>query len=330
MSGQQLIINPEVLNFLQRALTTGNIAPAYIFVGPAHAGKKTLATWFTQGLLCTAENKSVLKPCGQCPACLHVISGAHPDVHILDLLEGKRDIGIEQVHNLQEGVSQSSFMGGRKAVIIKNAERLSTPAANALLKTLEESHSQVTIVMLVDNLESLPATVVSRCQIIRLNPLPPSKIKESLLETGVEESLADKLANACGGRPGLAFNWLDSPEQLIEIQARGDQLVSILSGPKDSWPLLEDLAEQYKSLGEWQELMQQWQMVVHEAVLFKLGFLQNPFGASKNSVQKMSSWSWSKLLGVWTSLVNLGHNLDKNVNIRLALESFVLQNISYA
>lgn len=320
------IVDPAVISYWQSCLVTNKIAPVYLLVGPAHIGKLTLAIWLTQSLFCEAKTN---KPCGQCSACYQVKTAVHPDLIKINLNEDRRDIGIEQVRMLQDQLSQSSILGGRRVAIITNAERLSLPAANATLKLLEESHGGITIFLLADNLATLPETVVSRCQIIRLNPLASQFIKQFLIQEGVSNQVADELAVMSYGRPGLAINWLDNMEQIAQTKEMGDQLIKLLSSPSLAWPVIEKLIKENQSLTDWQAVVWQWQLVVHEAVLYKLTLLKVPTAASVAVVKQLSNRSFGQLFKLWTFLVNLGHNLDKNINIRTFFESLVLQNLSY-
>lgn len=322
-----LIIDPVVKNYWQRCLASNKIAPVYLLVGPAHMGKLTIAMWLTQSLFC--ETSAGHKPCGQCVPCYQIKTTVHPDVINLSLIEDRRDISIEQIRELQDQLSQSAILGGRRVAIIQNAERLSLPAANAMLKLLEESHGGVTIFLLVDNLAVLPETVVSRCQIIRLNPLPSQFIKESLIQRGASAEAAEELALMSHGRPGLAINWLTNTDQVICTKEAGDQLLAMLSRPSSAWLVIEKLIKENTNLNDWQTIIQQWQLVVHEAVLLKLGLLNIVTAASLTTIQQLSGWPTARLFKLWTFLVNLGHNLDKNINIRTFFESLVLQNLPY-
>jgi DNA polymerase-3 subunit delta' len=152
---EQPIVRPGVLHFLQRGMA--NPAPVYLFIGGGHVGKATAAQWFATGLLCLGENR----PCNECSGCRQANNGVHPDYYSVDVAEDKRDISVEQVHELQQWLSQTSLLGGRRVAVIQAADRMSLPAANATLKLLEESSASAIVILVAESVEALLATVVS-------------------------------------------------------------------------------------------------------------------------------------------------------------------------
>src|SRR3989344_1331768 len=102
------IVRPGVLHFLQRGMA--NPAPVYLFIGGAHVGKTTVAQRVATGLLFFGENR----PCGKCTGCQQISNNVHPDYYGVDVMEDKRDISVEQVHDLQQWLSQTSLLGGRR------------------------------------------------------------------------------------------------------------------------------------------------------------------------------------------------------------------------
>ena len=115
---------------------------------------------------------------------------SHPDFF---LLEGKNSIKIEQVRELKKNLSLKPYSAPVKLAFIPEAEKLTLPAQNALLKTLEEPSPKSLIILSSSNPKLLLPTIVSRCQIIRLPSEPQMEINKSvinhLLNSGVGERL---------------------------------------------------------------------------------------------------------------------------------------------
>src|SRR4030067_2051541 len=115
----QIIGQPRALSLLQRGLETGTLSHAYLFVGPEHVGKMTLALDLARALNCGAAER----PCQACPACRKIAAGNHADVQVIRLLQ-KQDaaeaklIGVEQIKDLQHLPSLPPFEGQRKVFII--------------------------------------------------------------------------------------------------------------------------------------------------------------------------------------------------------------------
>jgi len=168
-----------ILNYFKKSIEKNKISHAYLFQGPKGSGKEQILFWFIKLLQC--QNKRSIKNCS-CLSCKDIDANRHPDIKIVQPLEGKREIGIDQIRELKNFLSLSWVRGPFKIAIINPAEALSLEAANALLKTLEEP-SKDSIIFLISNTPSLlPQTIISRCQIINFPPTPLDEISDTLVK----------------------------------------------------------------------------------------------------------------------------------------------------
>ncbi|HUR41545.1 MAG TPA: hypothetical protein VM240_10300, partial [Verrucomicrobiae bacterium] len=106
-------------------------------------------------------------PCGQCRGCIQVAAGVHPNLMKLAPAEDKRDIAIDDIRHLLERLQLSSHYGQAKVAIVDPADALNASGVNALLKTIEEPPSRTHVVLVSERWRALPATLRSRCQILR-------------------------------------------------------------------------------------------------------------------------------------------------------------------
>jgi DNA polymerase III subunit gamma/tau len=155
----QVIGQDKILSLLDYGLKTDSIAHAYLLVGPRHVGKGTLANNLAQALNCEGAGT----PCGQCRSCQRIREGKHADVTSIGL-DSRAEIGIDDIRGLQRSANLPPYEGKCKVFIIDEAEYLSTEAANALLKILEEPPPRVVWLLLAADEERLLATIISRCQ----------------------------------------------------------------------------------------------------------------------------------------------------------------------
>jgi len=131
-------------------------------------------------------------------------AGSHPDVFRVGLIEGKRDLNIEQVRSVLSFLALSGAESRRRVVILDDAERMNNQAANALLKGLEEPSAGSILFMICADLERLPATVRSRCMLQQCSPLSDPEVRAVLQQQA--ESIADRYLDLAvqlaGGSPG--------------------------------------------------------------------------------------------------------------------------------
>jgi DNA polymerase-3 subunit delta' len=143
---------------------------AMLIVGPAGIGKRRLARFLAQALLCESRDPDG-GPCGACASCRYEAAGQHPDLRLLETVEIDDDeakpvewISVDRVRALTQWTGLTSHRGGAKVALIAPAERMSASAGNALLKTLEEPPADTYFLLVSDLPGRLPATIVSRCQ----------------------------------------------------------------------------------------------------------------------------------------------------------------------
>jgi DNA polymerase-3 subunit delta' len=130
------------------------------------AGGNWLAKWVAQMALC--QKPAAQAPCGACAGCHRVATAQHPDLLVLQPLEESTQIKIEQIRELSEELSLTAHQGAYKVAVITPADTLNRFAANALLKTLEEPPPRTLLLLVVTQPSRLPATILSRCQRIRV------------------------------------------------------------------------------------------------------------------------------------------------------------------
>ena len=164
---------------LKRAFLKSRLHHAYLFYGPYGVGKSTLARALAQILLCKliegTESIDQLDACGHCGACKRVDSENHPDLCILRREEhhGKlsREIKIHQLRALQETLTYEPYEGGRRVVLIEEADKMNIACANALLKTLEEPSNNTHFILCTHRPNVILPTILSRCQHLRFSKL---------------------------------------------------------------------------------------------------------------------------------------------------------------
>jgi DNA polymerase-3 subunit delta' len=216
-----IIGHDEVVERFRRTLESGRLASTYLFVGSSGVGKRRFATELARALLCTKAPEEKLEPCGQCESCRLFAAGTHPDFDdYVRLRPGKAMLAISQFVGYDEVLEQEAlchrialkpFFGRRKIAIVDDSDHFSIPAANCLLKTLEEPPPSALLILLGTSPARQLPTIRSRSQIVRFAPLERETVARILVETGLipDPEQADRAAEFAEGSVERALEFSD-------------------------------------------------------------------------------------------------------------------------
>jgi len=185
---------------LRCAHAAGRMPHALLIHESPGAGGDWFAGWIAQLVLCLHPDRA---PCGTCVSCQRTAAGQHPDVLALHPAEDSSQIRIEQVRELSQELALTSHQGGYKVAVVSPADALNRFAANALLKTLEEPPPRTVLQLVATQPSRLPATILSRCQRVRLRA-PTRSESIAWLESTRGPGDWDRVLDILGEAPILA------------------------------------------------------------------------------------------------------------------------------
>lgn len=257
------------VNLLKTNIRNGHLPHAYLITGPQRVGRRSLAIRLSQAVNCDNASEPG-EICATCRPCEQIGRMQHPDLHVVQAEQHGGILKVDQIRELQHKLSLTPYEANYRIALLLRFEEAHNSAANALLKTLEEPPRHVILIITADSTESLPATIVSRCQVIHLRSVPTETINRGLVsEWNLPQDDAAHYAHICGGRPGLAITlhqnvdmsnqrttWLDEHLDLLSANrvdrfAYAEQMVKKVNQDESKESLLNKL-ELWQSL--WRDI----------------------------------------------------------------------------
>ncbi|MDR2860500.1 MAG: DNA polymerase III subunit [Elusimicrobiota bacterium] len=236
---ENIIGQEKVKQILTMQIKGKKIPHSYIFMGQDGVGKRFCAIEFAKLLNCLTNDWSGENPgaCNTCSSCHKISKNLHPDIHFIDFekqaaIEEKdyededeideaskqrRTLGIKVIREyMLPEVSRKANEGKWKVFIVEPADKLTSEAANCLLKTLEEPPDNTIIILIARHKETIPQTIVSRCQTLFFKPLKESEIADYLVSNmSLPVNEAERIAQLSEGSIEYAQKLIDADNNKV-------------------------------------------------------------------------------------------------------------------
>jgi DNA polymerase III subunit gamma/tau len=223
----------HVVRALTGAIRENRLHHAFLFCGPRGTGKTSTARILAKMVNC--ERGPTAEPCGECTQCVAIREGQHLDVVEIDAASHG---GVEDARELRERAPTAPAMGREKVYIIDEAQRLTGPAFDALLKLFEEPPPGVRFVLATTEPQKMPATIVGRCQRFDFRRLSLEQLAEHLVSVAKSESVelsasaAHTIARQAEGSARDALSLLDQATVLGGAEVGDDVIAALLGAPR--------------------------------------------------------------------------------------------------
>jgi DNA polymerase-3 subunit delta' len=319
----------------------------YLFSGPDGVGKRTSGLAFAQAINCPVEPG---EGCGRCPSCQRIGRLTPPDIDLVIPLPPRlsedeiaqlrslyrwarvaprpqinTSISIGAIRELKHRLSLYPARAGYRVVIILFADRFTEEAANAFLKILEEPPERTIFILTTSRLYKLAATIRSRCQLLRFNPLPGPVLAE-LVPSHIPEVDLDRLKLAielAEGSVKTALQFLTAPDEGVRPEA-----LELLSARPIDWSRLLDFINSLNP-DAIEPFLNSLVMLFRQALYLKLELPRGPAQPVKALAQTLASrLSEEALLSALKSSLSALSDLASHPNPRLFLFDLLTSIIS--
>ena len=317
------------VDMLRRHVARGETRHAYLFAGAPGLGRRTLALRLAQALNC---EKPVApgEPCYTCRTCKQIDAMQHPDLSIVQAVDedgNAKDGGtlrVDQIREVQRTLNLKPYQSPYRIAMFLRFQEANDNAANALLKTLEEAPPHAVLLLTADNPEQLLPTINSRCEILRLRPLPVEAIAADLMERSVDEDRARLLAHISGGRPGFARRLVEDASVLEKREERLNDLQTLLPSTRvEKFSYAEKLAKDKDAM---RQTILVWLSYWRDVLLRVAGAETPLINVDRNMEIEFLAGrlDLSSARKAVSQLEEALEKLDRNVNSRLLAEVLLL------
>lgn len=316
------------------ALATNRVPHAFLIDGARGAGKYTLALEIAAALNCESKQSEERDlPCRACKRCRQILGEGHVDIHTISREDGKATIGVEEIKKLRADMFLSATEAEHKVYIIRDADRLTPEAQNALLIVLEEPPRGVVIMLLAAGTDKILTTIKSRAQYIPMERFSIEKIEEYIRKIDPD---ADRAARsdypgfrlalmASDGSIGAAKELL-TPGRREEIAEERGVTLGIMRALDKSTPF----TELYRAVSalptkrvDLTEALERLIMAVRDAIALHYDDgVQLSFFTSKEEATDISDSVGLQRLGrIYDILLDIHSDNSKNANITTLIAS---------
>lgn len=318
-----IIGQEQIKEHLQNAISMKKVSHAYIINGERSSGKEFVAKVFAAALQC---EKGGTEPCMECHSCRQAVSGNQPDI-IFVSHEKPNTISVEDIRaQINNDIVIKPYSSPRKVYIINEGEKMTVQAQNALLKTLEEPPEYAVILILTSNVDTLLPTVLSRCVVLNMKPVPDNKVKKFLME---ELEVPDYKANICvafaRGNIGKA-KMLASSEEFDKVKEEAVTLVKYINDMEmnEIVKAIKKISEYKFDVTDYLDIISVW---YRDVLLFKATKDANSliFKDELQSIRKTADRStYEGIETIVKALQQAKRRLEANVNFDLTMELLLL------
>ncbi|KPN79970.1 DNA polymerase III, delta' subunit [Apilactobacillus kunkeei] len=314
---------PLMDKFLQ-VVNNHELSHSYLFNGEEGVGKLSLALFITMRMFCKNVSDDSM-PCGHCDECRRIAEQQHPDVVIIK--PDGLSIKVDQIRYLKSEFSKSGLEGNQKFFIVCDAEKMTTGAANSLLKFIEEPGANIVSFLLTTNKNLILPTIISRTQVVDLNPLNTKMFNEELTNLGVIPSQF-KIIKRLTNQMSTVKEWQEDEWLTKTISAISQWFSMLVQRDNTSFVLVQSNIMPLVSDNSKRQVVIDMLLSIFEDVLDAkyTGSKDYNFPKQAQNIEQLSeSINEAKLIQIMEVILNCNNQMAVNVSFQNILEATTLK-----
>ncbi|WP_413377040.1 DNA polymerase III subunit delta' [Alkalihalobacillus sp. 1P02AB] len=314
---------PKVVKMLKRSLEKNRLAHAYLLEGSKGTGKLAVALQLAKSFFCQNRQATAAEPCLTCVDCTRIEHGNHPDIHMIE--PDGLSIKKQQVEHLQKEFTYRGMESKKKVYLVQDADKMTSSAANSLLKFLEEPEAPTLALLLTEKGQAILPTIQSRSQQLTFSPLPRdefvARLREQELSEGISNILGSLTTSFDEAIELTNGDWIAQARTVViqlmqELYDRPNQAFFTV---QEKWvPLFKEKKEQELGL----DMILLW---LRDLLYTQVGKEVETFVDQTNLLQQQAlSSSQEKLSKSMAAVIEAKQYLHANVNSQLLMEKLLL------
>jgi len=320
MDFNEIVGHDMIIDYLKKAIENGKVSHSYLFEGEESIGKRMVALAFAKALLCKEIGN---EPCNRCISCTKFDNANHPDFQLIEPERGL--ISMKTLDKLLRTVNIAPLESKRKIILIDDSHCMGLGGQNILLKTLEEPPAYINIILLSSNSNMLVPTILSRCQIIKFQPVESSRIiallRKEYKKTWEE---ANFIAHFTKGSVGRSIEISRSTEFEVKRKKVIELIDDVVNGGKGNIFTARDfLLDNKDSIEEILDIILYWFRDL--AIYKKVGSTELIINMDSISLLSNQSYlSMDRINDIIERIEEARDNILEHVNYQLAIETMLL------
>ncbi|KEI16431.1 DNA polymerase III subunit delta' [Clostridium haemolyticum] len=309
MSFENIIGHDLIKKEINNSINSGKFFHAHLIIGEDGIGKSLMAREIALKILGKVEKRDYV------------------DIIQWRIEKNKQSIGVDNIRDIIKEVNKKPYEEDKKVIIIYEAERMTTEAQNAFLKTIEEPPKGVFIILLSSNLQFMLETIKSRCQVHKLKRLNFKDMERYIKREypNLDDNEVRQVIIFSDGIPGRCKIFLED-ESFKEIRHNIIKILFMLQ-KKEKYIIKEYEKFFYKFKDNWDEILSSFTAYIRDIILYKeLGNSEIIINIDYiKEIKELSNiYSLKQLNKLANIIIDVRDNLDKRVNSALAFDVMLL------